>query len=243
MPSKTSLAAILGLVIVGYLIGSSSLFVNAANAIFGASSKTEQRASVFTQGSTDVFVYYCAPSGQYSISDLDNEVANLNKFVTNFFIRESSGLATVNFRRGGLLDPKDVDFANATIQEMASEASRGGELNECNDPKDYGHQALVLADVHTGRAAGFAFTGEGFSMVATPNRHHDHYHFYLVAVAHEIGHAVFGLGHTRETTEPCTDEITWSLMNRVDCVSNYLTTLESVEITCDQRQLLNWPCD
>ena len=239
-----SIARILvGLFIAGCLVGLAILSATAANALYGSGGTAERQASVFTRGSTDVLVYYCAPAGQYTLTDLDNEVTNLNVSVTDFFFRESSGLARVNFKRGGIITPEDVDFANTTIRSMHEVAATNGQLTQCHSPRHSGHHALVLTEASADGIAGFAYQGQGFSMVAAPNAHPNRYELFLVTVAHELGHAIFDLPHTREITEPCTDEINWSVMNRRECVSSYLINLQSFEIVCEQRQQLNWPCD
>lgn len=62
---------------------------------------------------TDVMVFICAAEDRgYGQADLDYEVNLLNVVVGGFYLRESSGLATVRFVPGGVVSA-DIDWENA----------------------------------------------------------------------------------------------------------------------------------
>ena len=87
----------------------------------------------FSTGTTDVYVYFCAPAGQFDDSYMQDEVAKIDTAVSDYFRRQSSNLASVRFVLGGVVSPPGVDWANSTISQW-SDAEAPHDLAPCEDP-------------------------------------------------------------------------------------------------------------
>ena len=190
-------------------------------------------------------VFYCAPAGRYSESELADVVADLNQYVTPFYARESSGLANVYFTAGGIVSPS-FDWQNTTLSDLFDR----GSLSACDVAaiaEGQGSQILILIDIESGeRFGGYATNGLGPSRVSLrawggPFGGGFHY-----IVAHEIGHGLFGLEHTddEEIRAYQCSEVVWSLMNGTDeCrIRSTIDPLSFDEILCWQKEELDWPC-
>ena len=190
-------------------------------------------------------VFYCAPAGRYSESELADVVADLNQHVTPFYARESSGLANVHFTVGGIVSPS-FDWQNTTLSDLFDR----GSFSACDVAaiaEGQGSQILILIDIEGGeRFGGYATNGLGPSRVSLrawggPFGGGFHY-----IVAHEIGHGLFGLEHTddEEIRAYQCSEVVWSLMNGTDeCrIRSTIDPLSFEEILCWQKKELDWPC-
>lgn len=190
-------------------------------------------------------VFYCAPAGRHSESDLAEVVADLNQHVTPFYARESSRLVNVYFTVGGIVSPS-INWQHTTLSDLFDQGS-SSPCDFAAIARGQGAQILILIDVETGdRFGGYATNGLGPSRVSLnawggPFGGGFHY-----IVAHEIGHGLFGLEHTDddEVRPYQCSEVVWSLMNGTDeCrIRSTIDPLSFDQILCWQKEQLDWPC-
>ena len=207
---------------------------------------TTQTPTLEVRTTAAIPVFYCAPAGRYSDSNLADMVADLNQHVTPFYARESSGLANVYFTVGGIVSPS-FDWQNTTLSDLFD---RGG-YSACDIAAiaagGQGPQILILIDIASGgKFGGYATNGLGPSRVSLrawggPLGGGFHY-----IVAHEIGHGLFGLEHTDddEVRAYRCSEVVWSLMNGTgECrIRSEIDPLSFNQILCWQKEQLDWPC-
>ena len=163
----------------------------------------------------DIMVYYCGEAGgpnDYSMSDLVDVTAWIQSQVDGldqFYRSQSSNRSTIDFTIGGFLRP-DIDWnspdtnLNHWVDRVYSYwTGTNRDPNWYADPcgKEIHHyrnrnKALILADVDTNGTAGYAYNyGQAPAVVAVPERLNNSREFFLYTVAHEIGHAFYGLSH------------------------------------------------
>ncbi len=192
-------------------------------------------------------VYFCAPAGRYSQSNMESIVAELDTHVHRFYDRESSGLVDVRLTLNGIVSP-DINWN--TLFDSLFYNERSG-LSKCEletiNAAGGDTQVLVLISMQNRTLGGWARYNIGPAVVtldAWGGPGHGGFH---QTVAHELGHSLFGLGHTDDEEIRVVDcsEVEWSLMNSYsDCVDNISghDKLDYYRITCLQRQQLGWPC-
>ena len=171
-------------------------------------------ASTFKKGEISVPVYYCAQAtSRYTMSGLRDEVTRLNQnanSVRDFYMRQSSDRAKVNFVAGGIVSPAGVNWKAESITRMFNQARRTRQGSKCEQAAiqatpDNSKQIVVLADVPTGgQVGGYAWVGTGPVLQPPKERFlgssatvvHD------AILAHEIGHSVFNLSHPEDIGYP-----------------------------------------
>ena len=202
-------------------------------------------------GSFEVHVFYCASESLgYSDADLEREVEEMSN-VTQFFARQSSGLASVRFIPAAVISP-DVDWDGILLDTWLGEVGSHPcqeEIEEWGDAPD----VLVLTGAKPGGlTSGYAFWGSDYSYAAvstlearyasycpgyaTPHRVRDLggvgscpistanlIEQYENVVLHEIGHSVFKLDHP------------------LDCSFMSYICNDNSRMGCAHIWLLGWP--
>lgn len=178
-----------------------------------------------------------------------NDLAQLGS-VDRFFLRESSGLAWVF-----LVPPRyinaSMDWQNTTIDDLfhgpnksACDLAAEREMRRIEEEEGVRHDGILLfVDVPPGRYAGYAHFG-GIARVSLPAaRGHLTAPEYQALIAHELGHSLLHLDHTDASPgASCTDD-QWALMRSgVLCPIPAGADLLDLEIACQERQELGWPC-
>ena len=239
-----------------------------ANADVRTDQRSEQRTSLSPTGNPNgqvhtVYVHLCSDSSAgYSDVDLQKQVNNLNsRGISDFFNKESDGLAQFNFVKGSI-HHKNMEDAT-TVMELRNRGNRANphpchiEAKSLSETQN--RQILMLIDVNPTRAAwGYAmrstdqhadgYTNTGIAFVPTLNRFTETLSQgqYDVIVVHELGHSVFSLVHTSDNTingrhfRGSAPEVQGSLMN---WTFHGVTGLDDVRIFCVNRMRAKWPCD
>lgn len=68
-------------------------------------------------GDIEVSVYFCAPAGRYSAAHMADEVAIMNRVITGYFQRESSGLVDLRFALEGTVSP-DIQWDDSSRNSL-----------------------------------------------------------------------------------------------------------------------------
>ena len=186
-------------------------------------------------------VYICAPSGKYEAGVLDDLVGKLLLNVTPFYARESSGRVLIEFVRGSIVSPVGGQ-EEATFERFynyGSEVCKTPIYRSETHAEDV--QPLVFVDTNPPGPDGFAEYG-GFAWIPIYGSESS---MDYSAVAHELAHSLFYLGHTNQNQDgkmqECNEDIAGSLMNVVDRCSRE-SSLVADKIICKQRRQLGWLC-
>ena len=224
-------------------------------------------------GRVIVPVYICAAPNEHSSQDVAREVDSLNIELSTFFRRNSGDRSDLRFTPGGVISP-DVVWSGESIHKWANSDNY---LSPC-----YTHLTsrgglsgpfMILADVSICGTARSCTNGYGppdgyrglESHVVVPTR--ERYESkgwnseYATLVAHEIGHAVYELCHTFDSSSICSnqgsdedvqnctptnrcngDENLWHLAQSLMSYDQYgsRSKLSDSYIACEQRQWLQW---
>ncbi len=192
-------------------------------------------------------VYFCAPVGRYSQSNMATIVADLDSRVHRFYDRESSGLTEVRLTLNGVVSP-DMDW-DTLFDNLFYEGRR--KLSKCEleaiDAAGGDTQVLVLVSMQARNLAGYARYDVGPAVASLHAYDDPEDGGFHRAVAHELGHSLFGLDHTDDHDIRVVDcsGVEWSLMNSgSDCErsKSQHDPLDYYRIICSQRQKLSWPC-
>lgn len=206
-----------------------------------------------------VGVFYCAEAGTYSTSQLEDEVRRIDDVVGGFY-RGQFGDSdyALSFKTGKVLSP-DIDWSNFTI---ASWRTNDGQ-SECNEAlKDEMsgsggafelRRSLIVAAVEFGGTTwGFARTPPGPAVVATRSTFpagtgykYSQENYYYTAIAHELGHLIYGFDHPHPDDSGCgggsvSSEELMSVMAWPRCGADQNITGKTAYVACAQRESLGW---
>ncbi len=199
----------------------------------------------------EVPTYFCAPKGRYSTRLMRSIVSDLNEQVNAFFKRESSGLADVQIVWKGSVSPP-TDWSGTFDRYFESgrtEPDTRCEIYGINAAKG-NRQILVLVALPADRYAGLAWLDTGPALVSLSGEETGEagaaQSWLHNVVAHELGHSLFGWGHT---DDPSIDTLDCGAVHRSLMTSGsdcYYTSgadpLSSYRVVCALRKQQNWPC-
>ena len=236
---------------VGITVEDGQLWVtqNFAGYPAGATDPQDENGKV---GDFEVAVFYCAQTGKYSAHQLLEQIESLNGVLTDYFLRESGGLATIRLVEGGIISPA-IDWSDITENSIHSWQQQNADTNgRYRDPCDSSvprawrvHQILILADVpHSSQVTGYAYTGQGLAVVPVADQFQFGMYAYRTLVAHELSHSLLGLRHPSEDIPRDSCSSRWNLMDRRVCDGlDNSEILENSKILCGDRTQLGWPCE
>ncbi|MCY3861455.1 MAG: hypothetical protein OXG67_05760 [bacterium] len=186
-------------------------------------------------------VFFCGPLGRFSGEDVETAVTSLNREVSPWFARESSGHAHIRFVEGGVVIP-DFDWSNADLK------------NERGDyaPRDAGQVCLDSVPIEEMDSKGLS-PPLMFVTTTTPKEKArvlgwaTHMSFAIVVIfpaeegyislphaevaAHELAHSLFDSPHVIQR------DLCDLLMAAQICGG----VLENMKMGCFNSFLLDWP--
>ena len=216
-------------------------------------------------------VYICAAPNAFTDDAVAREVAAFNSELSTFFARNSRGQSDLSFTHGGVISPPVSRTSAWSNESIAKWADQDGFQGPCYDhliAAGVSEPFVILADVSMSGVGGYGWPDawpavESHVMVPTRSRWGAGY---SVLMAHELGHAFYGLCHTfdgalicsRQGSDPdikanCTrqgcgqredlTELARSVMSYYDYGRE--ARLSDSYVACSQRQWLRWTdnCD